>query len=268
MDGKISKKLDSNEMGTVRTGLNYEDSYAGFIKSSNDTLEEKRTPDSMAVDVRKQESKIKKWAIDKKKIVMNGKYDVQPNINSELRKKLEGFSQHMTKAYNGDVVEIANNNFRIRKANNVIGEPIAEFADMCVGKFGDNKNILVETADDDRVIGIPYTIANISADKFYVVNGRVYSGWAMWFGLQAIRSPEDYARNVDLTYNVPFIWAGFNLKSQLSLGASFDVTHGSEEEETPEKGKTVMFSMGKLSAKPKELKEEVTTFKKKKKRKR
>ena len=56
----------------------------------------------------------------------------------------------------------------------------------------------------------------------------------MWFGLQAIRAPEDYARNVDLVYNVPFVWGGFQLKAQTSLGASFDITQGTDEEVTPE----------------------------------
>ena len=90
----------------------------------------------------------------------------------------------------------------------------------------------VETADD-RVLGIPYAQA-MAGDRVYIVNGKVFTGWALYFSLSSIKSPEDYARNVDLVWNVPYLFAPILLKAQLGLGTGFDVNYGSESNEVPE----------------------------------
>jgi len=93
--------------------------------------------------------------------------------------------------------------------------------------------IQLETAEDDRVIGVPHVMTH-AGDKVYIINGRVMTGWSMYFSLTAIRSPEDYSKNVDLVYNVPYLYASLNLKAQLGLGARFDVNYPDEEQEIPE----------------------------------
>jgi len=91
----------------------------------------------------------------------------------------------------------------------------------------------IETADDDRVLGIPYAQA-MAGDRVYIVNGKIFTGWALYFSLSSIRSPEDYARNVDLVWNVPYLYASLLLKAQLGLGCGLDVNYGTEANEVPE----------------------------------
>jgi len=91
----------------------------------------------------------------------------------------------------------------------------------------------LETAEDDRVLGIPYAQA-MAGDRVYIVNGKIFTGWALYFSLSSIKSPEDYARNVDLVYNIPYLWSSILLKAQLSLGCNFDVNYGAESMEVPE----------------------------------
>lgn len=91
----------------------------------------------------------------------------------------------------------------------------------------------IEVADDDRVLGIPYAQA-MAGDRVYIVNGKIFTGWALYFSLSSIKSPEDYARNIDLIYNVPYLFSALLLKSQLGLGCGFDVNYGSESLEVPE----------------------------------
>jgi RNAse (barnase) inhibitor barstar len=91
----------------------------------------------------------------------------------------------------------------------------------------------LETAEDDRVLGIPYAQA-MAGDRVYIVNGKIFTGWALYFSLSSIKSPEDYARNVDLVWNVPYLFSSILLKSQLGLGCGFDVNYGSESQEVPE----------------------------------
>ena len=84
--------------------------------------------------------------------------------------------------------------------------------------------VFIETAEDDRVIGVPHTMAT-AGDKIYIINGRVMTGWSMYFSLTAIRSPEDYSRNVDLAYNTPYAYGSMLLKSQLGIAAPIRVTY-------------------------------------------
>lgn len=91
----------------------------------------------------------------------------------------------------------------------------------------------VEFAEDDRVLGIPYAQA-MAGDRVFIINGKVFTGWALYFSLSSIKSPEDYARNVDLVYNVPYLFAAILLKAQLGLGSGFDVNYGAESKENAE----------------------------------
>ncbi len=91
----------------------------------------------------------------------------------------------------------------------------------------------LETAEDDRVLGIPYAQA-MAGDRVYIVNGKVFTGWALYFSLSSIKSPEDYARAVDLVWNVPYLHASLLLKAQLGLGCGIDVNYGTEANEVPE----------------------------------
>ena len=84
------------------------------------------------------------------------------------------------------------------------------------------KSKLIETAEDDRVIGIPHVMTT-SGDKIYIINGRVMSGWSMYFSLTCIKSPENYTQIVDIVYNVSYILASIEKRANLSLGARFDV---------------------------------------------
>jgi len=95
------------------------------------------------------------------------------------------------------------------------------------------EKIKLETADDDRVLGIPYAQA-MAGDRVYIVNGKIFTGWSLYFSLSSIKSPEDYARNVDLVWNVPYLFSSILLKAQLGLGCGFDVNYGSESMEVPE----------------------------------
>jgi len=106
----------------------------------------------------------------------------------------------------------------------------------------------IETAEDDRVLGIPYAQA-MAGDRVYIINGKVFTGWALYFSLSSIHSPEDYARNVDLAYNVPYLFASILLKAQLGLGTGFDVNYGREDEEIPEEAllRTYLFDKLKIN---------------------
>jgi len=106
----------------------------------------------------------------------------------------------------------------------------AEYGDVSESYVQKQK---LETAEDDRVLGIPYAQA-MAGDRVYIVNGKIFTGWALYFSLSSIKSPEDYARNVDLVWNVPYLFASILLKAQLGLGCGFDVNYGSESKQVPE----------------------------------
>jgi len=91
----------------------------------------------------------------------------------------------------------------------------------------------MEYQEDDRVLGIPYAQA-MAGDRVYIINGKVFTGWALYFSLSSIKSPEDYARNIDLVYNVPYLWGSILLKAQLGLGVGFNAIYGTETSETTE----------------------------------
>jgi len=122
------------------------------------------------------------------------------------------------------VLEVADNGkFRCYERNNEYGDVSSQYV----------QKTKLETAEDDRVLGIPYAQA-MAGDRVYIVNGKIFTGWALYFSLSSIKSPEDYTRNVDLIWNVPYLFSSILLKAQLGLGCSFDVNYGSESMEVPE----------------------------------
>lgn len=212
--------------------------------ASATSKELKKEKNSTSIEI--EEKKILEWAKEKNVLHVDSD-NISPIISKEVNENINKIYQDMTKEHGNCVIELSDNSFRVRGIKTEMSSPVAEFQDLAV--YDNKKKEIMVLQDDERTIGIPYTIANVGADRYWVINGRVYSGWSMWFGLQAIRAPEDYAKNVDLAYNVPFIWSGFQLKAQTSLGASFDITQGSEEEETPEETftKEIFFSKLKIN---------------------
>ena len=47
---------------------------------------------------------------------------------------------------------------------------------------GANKYKLETADDDERVLGIPYAQA-MAGDRVYIINGKVFTGWALYFSL-------------------------------------------------------------------------------------
>jgi len=134
--------------------------------------------------------------------------------------KLKAWSER----HNNLILEVADNSkFRVFERANRYDDPGESYV---VKKK-------IETADDDRVLGIPYAQA-MAGDRVFIVNGKIFTGWALYFSLSSIKSPEDYARNVDLVWNVPYLNASILLKAQLGLGTGFDVNYGSESTEISE----------------------------------
>lgn len=122
------------------------------------------------------------------------------------------------------IAEIADNsNYRVYQRANRYDDPGESYV---VKKK-------IETAEDDRVLGIPYAQA-MAGDRVYIVNGKIFTGWALYFSLSSIKSPEDYATNVDLVWNIPYLYASLLLKAQLGLGCGMDVNYGTEANEVPE----------------------------------
>ena len=131
------------------------------------------------------------------------------------------------------ITEVADNSaIRVFRKTDQYNDPGAQYVEKNVLYKGPHTS-KIETAEDDRVLGIPYAQA-MAGDRVYIINGKVFTGWALYFSLSSIKSPEDYARNVDLAYNVPYLFASILLKAQLGLGTGFDVNYGREDEEVSE----------------------------------
>jgi len=201
-----------------------------FVDSTSEPKTDVKEEHALKID--EVEKQISSWLVD------TGRAELADDglkfiINKDLEQKAFNLFQDISSRVGTSdfVLELSESGFVAKGKKYNDHDIVVELNDLVSGTANGE---IIETADDDRVIGIPYTISNIGADKYYVIDGRIYSGWAMWYGLQAIRSPENYDKNVDISYNVPFVWAGFKLKATLSLGASFEIIHGSDEEETPE----------------------------------
>lgn len=68
----------------------------------------------------------------------------------------------------------------------------------------------------------------VANSRMYIINGKIVSAWALYYGPNSVKSPEDYAKNVDMVYNVPYVFSAFEIKAQLGLGAEMKVTAGEE----------------------------------------
>ena len=122
------------------------------------------------------------------------------------------------------IAEIADNGkYRIFERTNRYDDPGEQFV----------TKKKIETAEDDRVLGIPYAQA-MAGDRVYIVNGKIFTGWALYFSLSSIKSPEDYATNMDLVWNIPYLYSSILLKAQLGLGCGMDVNYGAESMEVIE----------------------------------
>ena len=179
------------------------DPTCGFVDSTTEFKIEHK--DENAINIAETEKQVSAWLQDSGKAELNdGALDFI--IPKDVEEKGFALYQDISDktGIKDFVLELADDGFRAKSKQYNEHDIFVELADLVSGTSNGD---FIETADDDRVIGIPYTIANIGADKYYVIDGRIYSGWAMWYGLQAIRSPENYDKNVDIAYNVPFVWA-------------------------------------------------------------
>jgi len=178
----------------------------------------------------------------------------QHSMNKNFDTDLEAVKEHFKKNFIIDK-DGKFNEFRMLKKGNVSKlqkwskqrpDTILEIADdgktrqyKRTNVYGDASNVVqktkidYETAEDDRVLGIPYAQAQ-AGDRVYIINGKVFTGWSLYFSLSSIKSPEDYARNVDLVYNVPYLFSSILLKAQLGLGCGYLLNYGAESLEVPE----------------------------------
>jgi len=149
------------------------------------------------------------------------------------------------------IAEVADNSsIRIFEKADQYNDPGESYVKKSILYKG--SRVKIETAEDDRVLGIPYAQA-MAGDRVYIINGKVFTGWALYFSLSSIHSPEDYARNVDLAYNVPYLFAALLLKAQLGLGTGFDVNYGREDEEIEEEKMLRLYLFDKLKINTKKL---------------
>jgi len=155
----------------------------------------------------------------------NGYFDKDGNFNERkafAQGNLDAIKKYSVKpGIYGNVIE-----YNDRKQSRMLERPAENIPGSIV-------NLEIADNSDERVLGIPYGMAT-AGDRVYVVNGKVFTGWALYFSLSSIKSPEDYARNVDLVYNVPYLYASILLKAQLGLGTGFDVNYGTEDNKVPE----------------------------------
>jgi len=181
-------------------------------------------------DIKKSMSLDHGFAKDQKKIkenlISSGYLDKDMNLNEKKalsKGNLTELKKWSTKNPNL-IAEVADNgNSRVFERRNRYDDPGESYV----------VKRKIETAEDDRVLGIPYAQA-MAGDRVYIVNGKVFTGWALYFSLSSIKSPEDYTRNVDLVWNVPYLYGSVLLKAQLGLGCGFDVNYGTESNEVPE----------------------------------
>lgn len=208
-------------------------------KTFKKILEEAKKEHSLNKDFEKDLSSIKEDLIKSKYLDENCNLNESAALRSGNIKDLKKWSQ---RNYN-TLLEIADDSkIRLYKKESTYDDPGASSVKLSK----------IEIAEDDRVLGIPYAQAQ-AGDRVYIINGKVYTGWALYFSLSSIKSPEDYARNIDLVYNVPYLYSSILLKAQLGLGCGFDVNYGAEHLEVPEEKLTRRYLFKKLKIKPTKL---------------
>lgn len=186
-----------------------------FLKNE---LERLKKENSLHKDFAKDLSNIKE------QLTKRGYFDKDGNFNENqafMKGNVRDIKRWSMKSENQNMIlEVADNGkIRLWERNNRYDDPGEPYV---VKKK-------IETADDDRVLGIPYAQA-MAGDRVFIVNGKIFTGWALYFSLSSIKSPEDYARNVDLVFNVPYLFSSILLKAQLGFGTGFTVNYGSESD--------------------------------------
>ena len=73
-----------------------------------------------------------------------------------------------------------------------------------------------------------------SGDRLYIINGKLISAWSIYYGRNAISSPEDYGKNIDLIWNIPYLFGSFELKAQMGLGAPYRISDGQNTQDSEE----------------------------------
>lgn len=184
------------------------------------TLVKLRKKNSLNTDFSKDIKTIKEQFITSEYFNEDGSF----NENKALAKGNIGNLRNWAQKNTNMILEIADNS-KMR-----LFEKKSQYNDPGESTIQKSK---IELAEDDRVLGIPYAQA-MAGDRVYVINGKIFTGWALYFSLSSIKSPEDYPKNVDLVYNVPYLHASLLLKAQLGCGTGFDVNYGSESKEVPE----------------------------------
>jgi len=176
-------------------------------------------------------SKIKKLVNDKSiktKIRQEGSY--YPDEHKELRYTKENYPK--LHAYAKTI------------PNNIIGV-ITKFSTKLFKKDYDNtdKEIRlegispvkgIETADLTALYDSMPNDSLTQGDKVYIINGKPVSAWGLYYGMNSIKSPENYPRNLDLIWNVPYIFSSFELKAEMGLGANFKVSDGENSQDSEE----------------------------------
>jgi len=195
-------------------------SHAGMQNKIDEYLIRKRKEASLNTDFTKDTNKIYSDLKEKNYFTSEGTF----NEGMALQKGKISLLKSWAERNKNLVLEIADNaKIKLYERKDRYDDP---------GSISVSKT-KIELAEDDRVLGIPYAQA-MAGDRVYVINGKVFTGWALYYSLSSIRSPEDYAKNVDLVYNVPYLYASILLKAQLGLGCGFDVNYGAETTEVPE----------------------------------
>lgn len=189
-------------------------------KKLMEELEKAKSSLSMNKDFQKDMTKIQEYLKSSEYLDKDGNLNESKALSKGNIAEVKRWSQKNPSL----ILEVADNSkIRVFERRNRYDDPGESFV----------QKSKLELAEDDRVLGIPYAQA-MAGDRVFIINGKVFTGWALYFSLSSIRSPEDYARNVDLVYNVPYLYAAILLKAQLGLGSGFDVNYGAESKENPE----------------------------------
>jgi len=242
----MDNKVDSHKIKLGEGEVNVQDFTSSIDNSKKlgEYLEQKKKEVSLNKDFVKDMDSVKQNLIKTGALTENG--DVEES-KAFARGNLRDIKRWSTR-YPNHILEVADNGARrVFMRESQYDDPGSPYVSKKL-VFQDGKPEIeekLEIAEDDRVMGIPYAQA-MAGDRVYIINGKVFTGWSLYFSLSSIKSPEDYARNVDLAFNVPYVFSSLLLKAQLGLGTGFDVNYGSEDNEVPEETLIRDYLFGKL----------------------
>jgi len=212
IEGKVGDSVDIDEVASNLGLITTDDKIEKYLKE------------------RKKKRKIKSPFSDKKiRSALKAKniYDAKKQI--DLIKYPKKLTEWASRVPNNVVVEIKGRRLKFFKKNysdtdreiDLIGlnpyEKNSEFADL--------SGLYEDFAPNSTWVG----------NKLYVINGKLVSAWALYYGMNSIKSPEDYAKNVDMVYNVPYVFSSFELKAQMGLGAKMLINDRLSEDSDREK---------------------------------